>query len=532
MPFSPKSKQLCIASGISVPLFLAVLWLLGIVALAFAGTAAALALATWNMCLREQLKMTAARLSQLQSSRGADVSRREEAMHIEEQLVSLRNRMRPEHPISRLPMREALLAHMTASRIGQLGALAFADHDRLTAIDPVLADRVLEISTTRLRQMLPSTRFAAQIDRAQVGLWFPDESEAEARAELEAIAYALSEEIEDDGYKVTPQIKTRLESADLIGDSDAGILVARAVASFSLPAGGLTAAPEPRTADDRAAIARDRYMLEQDLQYAVARNELRLAYQPLIDAEKRQVCGAEALIRWHHPQRGLVPPAHFIPIMETAGLSTELGMWALNSAVREVCNWRTEGHLDLRVAVNVSGLQLERNDLPLLIKRTLQHHGMTADALELELTESVATTDAGHCREIFKTLREMGIKLAVDDFGTGYSGFSSLRQLDFDKIKIDREFVTDVDSRRDSQAICQSIIALGRGLGIRVLAEGVERRAEYEWLRRHGCSHFQGFYFGTPMESGQFRTFVRDQNLLKNLLALDPAHTLAERLRA
>ena len=127
----------------------------------------------------------------------------------------------------------------------------------------------------------------------------------------------------------------------------------------------------------------------------------------------------------------------------------------------------------------------------------------------------------------------MGVKLAVDDFGTGYSGFSSLRALTFDKIKIDREFVSDVDRRPDSQAICHSIIALGRGLGIRVLAEGVERRAEYEWLRRHGCAHFQGYYFGAPMDGAAFADFAADRAGLAQLLRLDAgSNRIQERLRA
>ena len=129
----------------------------------------------------------------------------------------------------------------------------------------------------------------------------------------------------------------------------------------------------------------------------------------------------------------------------------------------------------------------------------------------------------------------MGVRIAIDDFGTGYSSFSTLRTLSFDKIKIDREFITNVDSRRDSQAICQSIVALGRGLGIRVLAEGVERREEYEWLRRHGCTHFQGYYFAPPLDGAAFVAFVRDGEGLATLLAVDPsaaAHRTPERLLA
>ena len=532
MRFVRKSKQLAVGYGVTIGLVCATGCALGRPASALASSLPAIMLLLWNLRLIHRIATTTNRIASMHGDNGKVLSLDDGVAQVEQQLLSLRHRLQSTHPVSRLPMREALIAQMSVTGIGQLGALALADHDRLTAIDPALAERVLSITTARLRRMLPATRFAAQIDRAQIGLWFTNESDAEARAELEAIAYALSEEIDDDGYKLTPQIKIRLETADVSMECDAAAVVARAVASFSLPGGKSAPAHEPRTADDRAALARERYTLEQDLQHAVVRQELRLNYQPLIDAEQMRVSGAEALIRWDHSERGSIPPARFIPIMETVGLSSELGMWALNSAIREARNWRLAGHTDLRVAVNVSGLQLERDDLPVLIQRTLQHHGMTAEVLELELTESIATTDAVHCRKIFEALRAMGIKLAVDDFGTGYSGFSSLRQLNFDKIKIDREFITEVNSRRDSQAICQSIIALGRGLGIRVLAEGVECRAEYEWLRRHGCTHFQGFYFAKPMEGNAFSAFTRDLAHLKTLLSLDPVDTFFERLSA
>jgi EAL domain-containing protein (putative c-di-GMP-specific phosphodiesterase class I) len=269
---------------------------------------------------------------------------------------------------------------------------------------------------------------------------------------------------------------------------------------------------------DQAETARDRYALEQDLRQAIDRREFRLVYQPLIDASQGCVGGAEALIRWEHPTRGLISPSCFVPMIEAMGLAQEMGMWALNTAVRDACGWAALGHNRLRVAVNVSSLQLNSGDLPQMVLRTLQSHGASASQLEIELTESVATSDTEQCRVIFQALRAMGVKLAVDDFGTGYSGFSTLRTLAFDKIKIDREFVTDVDTRSDSQAICQSIIALGRGLGIRVLAEGIERFAEYEWLRRHGCHHFQGYYFDQPMTSEALVAFVRDRDALADRL--------------
>ena len=427
-------------------------------------------------------------------------------------------------------MREALLARMGADRAGLLGAIAFADHDRLTAFDPALGERVFATATQRLRAMLPADRMIVQLDRGQVGIWYPTGTPDEVRAELDAITYALSDAIDAGGTSVVPEVKLRLARYDRADGIEAATFVARTLASFTLPDG---AATEPSRQVDYAAIARERYAMEQDLRQAIGRRELRLVFQPLVDAGLGCIAGAEALIRWDHPELGPVPPSRFIPIVEAMGLASEIGLWALNAALREARDWHARGWSHLRVAVNVSGLQLEREDLAVLVQRTLQRHELPASALEIELTESVATSNADHCRRIFEALRAMGVKLAVDDFGTGYSGFSSLRTLAFDKIKIDREFVTDVDTRRDSQAICQSMVALGRGLGIRVLAEGVEREGEYHWLRQHGCQHFQGYHFAAPLAPDAFAAFVADTGKLDALLRL-PTHPdhIEERLRA
>ncbi|SOB87668.1 EAL domain, c-di-GMP-specific phosphodiesterase class I (or its enzymatically inactive variant) [Sphingomonas guangdongensis] len=452
---------------------------------------------------------------------------------LEQQLDAVRHRLVEQHPVSGLPVREALVARIEEDRSGLLGALVFSDFDRLTAFDPQLADRIFAASAARLGAMLPRGRFVAQIDRGHIGLWFgPALSEDAAWAELDAIAYALGDVLVDGDTQIIPQVAVRLARFAETEELSPTAFIARTIASFSVVPGS---APSPAAArpTDQTSLARDRFVLEQDIRHAVDRRELRLHFQPLVDAAQGTIGGAEALLRWHHPVRGTVSPAEFVPILEELGLAGEIGTWVLNAAVREAAEWRRLGFGRLRVAVNVSSLQLEGDDLPLLVARTLQSHGVGANQLELELTESIATSDTDHCRRVFGALRQLGVKLAVDDFGTGYSGFSSLRTLAFDKIKIDREFVTDVDSRGDSQAICQSIIALGRGLGIRVLAEGVETHAEYAWLRRHGCHHFQGYYFGHPGDGESFVARVRDTAALEALLTTGLDHgRIIERLTA
>ena len=429
-------------------------------------------------------------------------------------------------------MREALLARIEADGPGLLATVAFVDFERLTAFDPARGERVFAELVTRLRRMMSAeTRFMAQIDRGHVCIWFGDSCDEEcARAELDAISYALSDTILDAGRKIIPQTRLHLAAFNPAAGLTPATFISKALASATTLHGACRAASP---AVDLADIARDRYGLEQDLRQAITRRELTLDFQPLIDAEQQRVCGAEALLRWYHPERGQVAPGRFISVLETAGLAPEVGTWVLNAALREASEWCARGFANLRMAVNVSALQLEGDDFPILVERTLERHALTAAALEIELTESVATSNTDHCRRIFDQLRASGVKLAVDDFGTGYSGFSSLRALRFDKLKIDREFVTCVDKRPDSQAICQSIVALARGLNIRVLAEGVERYEEYAWLRKHGCHHFQGYYFSPPLDADHFAAFVRDTRALGKLLSLRGArHDTFERLSA
>ncbi|KQT34718.1 hypothetical protein ASG29_00700 [Sphingomonas sp. Leaf412] len=421
------------------------------------------------------------------------------------------------HPVSGLPTREPLLATMAADARGTLGVLAFRDYDRLCAFDPQAGDRVLRVLADRVRAMLPPSRTIAHVDRGHLAIWIdaalaPDAAERE----LKAAVYALGTLVADDSGAILPEVALRHVAFDRAAET-ADVALARTIASFAVVDLDGDAAPAQQVIQ-----ARDRFLLEQDLRQALARAELRLAYQPLIDAGEGRVCGAEALLRWDRAG-GAVPPAQFVPIMESAGLARDIGLWVMNAALRQTADWAQPGLSPLRIAVNVSGQQMTDDDLPAVVARMLARHGIPADALEVELTESVALDDTGQAARLVRALRTQGVAVAIDDFGTGFSSLSTMRRLTFDKIKIDREFVTDVHRRRESQAICQSVIALGRGLGIRVLAEGVEQRAEVEWLRRHGCRYFQGYYFSRPLAPADFASFAADTGRLAILLADDVA---------
>lgn len=410
------------------------------------------------------------------------------------------------HSVTGLPTREALIERMASDTCGTLIVLAYRDYDRLCIFDPALGERVLLRVVERLHAMLSSARLIAQIDRAHLAVWLgPDVSEASAAVEAHAIHYALSDRLVENDREILPDIALRSTRFDA-AQSTPEVAVSGTLSAFAITTGLLqeSVAVNAALADE----TREQFSVEQDLRQAIARGELHMAFQPLFDAEQNRYCGAEALIRWQHPVHGNVSPARFIPMMEAAGITHEFSLWALNYALREARAWRAAGCDGLKVAVNLSGRDLEVEALPSLIDRTLARHGLSCDALEIELTESVALADGDRAARLCQALRAMGVAVAIDDFGTGYSSLSALRALRFDKLKIDRSFVTNVEQRRDSQAICSALLALGRGLGINVLAEGVETAAEFAWLRSQGCRFFQGYYFARPLSPADFISFV------------------------
>jgi len=438
---------------------------------------------------------------------------------IEDRVRSTEDRREQRHALTGLPTREPLLARMESEGAGTLGLIALEDFDRLCAFDPGLADRALKRFAERITRMVGDARMVAHVDRSHFALWLgAGVSSEEAERQLIAISYALGDVMHEDGRALVPEVRVH-HAAWSAPQEAAPATLARVLAACAAgPEGPLQV---QRVDANSAAAERDRYALEQDLRGALGKGEFELRYQPQIDAASGRVIGAEALLRWRSRSRGMVSPGLFIPVLESAGMIEEVGLWVLNAACREARAWHRPGQGPLTVAVNVSAHQLDRPDIHTLIKRTLERHSLRAGLLEIELTESAAAADVARAERLFEALHGLGIHIAIDDFGTGFSSLSALRVLAFDKIKIDRQFVTEVERRRDSQAICQSIIALARGLGIRVLAEGVERQEEYLWLRRHGCSEFQGYYFSPPLGGAEFQSFVRNPAPLRDRLVLD-----------
>ena len=266
--------------------------------------------------------------------------------------------------------------------------------------------------------------------------------------------------------------------------------------------------------DEMHRRARELLLIENSLRHAIERNELVLHYQPKVDAATGRLTGLEALVRWQHPQRGLVPPAEFIPVAEESGQIREIGDWVLRHALAQMVAWRAAGVRLVPMAVNLSALQFNQPRLCQRLADLLQEHDIAAELLELELTESVAMENSASSIASIDELRNFGVGLSIDDFGTGYSSLAYLKRFAVNKIKIDHSFVRNLSIDKDDAAIVRAIISLAHNLGFTVVAEGVETAEQLAFLRRHGCDEIQGFYYCRPQPAGALQALLVNGTVL------------------
>ena len=264
------------------------------------------------------------------------------------------------------------------------------------------------------------------------------------------------------------------------------------------------------TAEMQARSSRN-LLLGNALRRAVELEQLTVHYQPQISLKDGKIIGAEALLRWWHPELGAVYPTEFIPIAEESRLILPIGEWVLRSAVEQAKRWMNDGHTPLIMAVNLSAVQFRHPDLPDLITRILDEVGLPPEYLELELTEGVAMHDPQAAIAIMNNLHDRGIRMSIDDFGTGYSSLSYLKKFRIYKLKIDQSFVRDISTDIEDKAIVSAVINMAKSLGLTTIAEGVETAAQLEFLREHGCEEVQGYYYSKPLSAEQFIKFIADR---------------------
>jgi EAL domain-containing protein (putative c-di-GMP-specific phosphodiesterase class I)/GGDEF domain-containing protein len=397
----------------------------------------------------------------------------------------------------------ALDMHIAKGEAFVVCVLHFANFARIVgALSMQDALVALKTIADRLDGALHVNALLARVGRADLAICFPSSESAPQIGRTLAVLVDLccADEIIVGGLTIQPELYCGVSMYPADGHS-AAVLLDHAIAAAAMA--GPTLAVAFHSAEERAAAV-TQIKMEEELRRALDQNEFCLHYQPVIDLAAGRVVGAEALIRWQHPELGLLPPGRFIPTAEATGLIDPIGLWVLQEACAQIRRWNAQGLTGLKVAINLSARQFLDPDLSRYVSEALGQSGIERGQLEIELTETAAMADYAHSGRTFAQLRDLGVSIAIDDFGTGYASMSYLRKLPFDQLKIDREFVSDVHQRPDSQAICRAMVALSTGLGLDVLAEGAEAEDEVRFLHDLGCQLFQGYFFSKPLPVAEF----------------------------
>lgn len=423
-------------------------------------------------------------------------------------------------PLTRLPNRSVL-----ADRIDQLAqrrrhrgtfAVMVLDLDGFKAVNDAyghdFGDRVLQRMAELLQRSIGATDTLGRTGGDEFIVLSDVADAADAARLAETLLRTVAQPLVQDGRALTATTSIGVAMFGTDGDGARELL---AHADSAMRASKSSGRNEYRFFErSMNRDAHEQLALMQDLRIAIERRQLCLHYQPKWNCEGDRVVGAEALVRWQHPQRGLLGPGHFIPLAERTGLILEIGRFVIDEACRQFMAWRADGLAVPSVSVNLSAAQFASKGLFGKITTSLQRHGMPASALMLEVTESTAMQDAKASLEILERLVALGVKVSIDDFGTGYSSLLYLKQLPASELKIDRAFVHDMVAGGKDEAIIAAIIALGRTLDLSVTAEGVETAQQQEILRMLGCTCLQGYLLGRPQPPEAARTWFEAAPLL------------------
>ncbi|MDD3518121.1 MAG: EAL domain-containing protein [Chromatiales bacterium] len=419
----------------------------------------------------------------------------------------------PNHVLLRDRVEQAL-TH--AEHTGQHVALLYLDLDRFKLVNESLGhpvgDQLIQAVVKRIRPCLHDTDTVSRQGGDEFLIALTEQGDNAAVAHTaQTLLERIAEPIEVDGHSLSMSASIGVSVFPEDGrDFDTLFRQADAALNEAKDAGRNT---HRFFTHDMNANALERLQLEHSLRLALERGEFALHYQPQVALDGGRIIGAEALLRWHDPDTGLVPPGRFIGIAEDSGLIVPIGAWVLTEACRQNRAWRDAGLPPIPLAVNLSALQFRRDDLVESVTRALDDSGLEADGLELELTESILIHDQTRALETLQRLKQLGIGLAIDDFGTGYSSLAYLRRFAVDKLKIDQSFVRDIATDPDDAAIVRAVIQLGRSLGLRTVAEGVETAEQAAFLRREGCDEAQGYHFGRPLPVDEFTRLLEHGRL-------------------
>jgi diguanylate cyclase (GGDEF)-like protein len=391
-------------------------------------------------------------------------------------------------------------------------ALLFVDLDHFKNVNDTLGhtsgDAVLKEAARRISLCLRESDTVSRLGGDEFNMILTRiQHPQDAGRVAEDVVKSLSEPFVNDGQNsfLSASIGIALYPQD--GNSAEALIKNADTAMFRAKSGGRAQAVYFEESMNAMAVAR--VTLDRDLRRAIGRSELRLFYQPLIDLRTGGTCGAEALLRWDHPELGQVPPSQFIPMAEESGYIEHIGRWVLREACRQMKEWQAEGIAPDRLAVNVSARQFRKPGLVDLIAECTRAAGITPTCLELEITETVLIDQGPGVERMLQDLTALGVRISLDDFGTGFSSMAYLKRFAVHCVKIDRMFVEGLGRDADSEAIVAAIIAMAQALGKTVTAEGIETDEQWSLVRKLGCDRAQGFKFSRPLPAAQFAQFAR-----------------------
>ena len=390
-------------------------------------------------------------------------------------------------------------------------AVLFLDLDRFKHINDTLGhetgDRLLQEVATRLKACLRDSDTVARLGGDEFVVLLSDQEEKDVTAVARKILASIAEPfvILGQEFRVTTSVGISTYPAD--GRDEETLMKNADVAMYRAKEEGRNHFQFYSESLNRQST--ERLALESNLRYALERNEFQLHYQAKRDMRSGQITGTEALLRWQHPELGTVAPLKFIPLAEETGLIVPIGKWVLKTACLQNVAWQQEGLPRLSIAVNLTARQFSDEHLLRDVGLILDETGMDPRLLELEITESLLMHDVEGALRVLTSLKRMGIRIAIDNFGSGYVSLSALKSFPLDTVKIDRSFIRDVESQAKDKALTGAVIAMGKSLSLTVVAQGVETRAQADYLRENACDELQGFYFAKPVPADQFEVLLR-----------------------